>query len=248
MIVKILGNGGAVNDGLPYNSFIINNRYLVETPPDIMNSIFREEIDISEIGYIFISHFHGDHYFGFPFLALRLFMNPTTHDERANITVIGPQFIRKKIIEICKLAVGSSHPLNSWINSEIKFIEINAGDTIMLDSELNMKIFPMSHYDETFGFSLCKNDNTLIMYFADTMWDDSLIPLIKLNPKVILSDAGGDERSAVKVHLTENDIINKAIPVSGDNTVYYATHLKYQKESIHERLKYTTPGMVIEID
>ena len=39
MKIKILGNGGAINDGLPYNSFAINGTLLCETPPDIMLSM-----------------------------------------------------------------------------------------------------------------------------------------------------------------------------------------------------------------
>jgi hypothetical protein len=41
MRIKMLGTGGAINDGLPYNSFIVDNTLLVETPPDIMNSLYR---------------------------------------------------------------------------------------------------------------------------------------------------------------------------------------------------------------
>ncbi len=75
MIIKILGNGGALNDGLPYNSYTIDEKILIETPPDIMVSLHRENIDIYSLEAIYISHLHGDHTFGFPFLALDLFRN-----------------------------------------------------------------------------------------------------------------------------------------------------------------------------
>ena len=42
MNIRMLGTGGAINNGLPYNSFIINEDLLIETPPDIMISLFRE--------------------------------------------------------------------------------------------------------------------------------------------------------------------------------------------------------------
>ncbi|HNX25734.1 MAG TPA: hypothetical protein PKG60_16930, partial [Spirochaetota bacterium] len=61
MQIKILGNGGAINDGLPYNSFLVDDFFLAETPPDIMTSLFRERTDLSKLRVIYISHFHGDH-------------------------------------------------------------------------------------------------------------------------------------------------------------------------------------------
>ena len=44
--IKILGNGGCLNKGLPYNSFIINDNFIFESPPDIMLSLHKNKIDI----------------------------------------------------------------------------------------------------------------------------------------------------------------------------------------------------------
>lgn len=33
--ITILGNGGGLNQGLPYNAFLINENLLVEAPPDV---------------------------------------------------------------------------------------------------------------------------------------------------------------------------------------------------------------------
>jgi hypothetical protein len=60
MNIKILGNGGAINDGLAYNAFVVNSTLLCETPPDIMLSIHKNSIDLPSIKTIYISHF-GTH-------------------------------------------------------------------------------------------------------------------------------------------------------------------------------------------
>ena len=88
MIIKILGNGGALNEGLPYNSFVINHSLLCETPPDIMFSINRNVIDISTIKTIYISHLHGDHIFGFPFLILSVFLIQTKMSENITFEIL----------------------------------------------------------------------------------------------------------------------------------------------------------------
>ena len=245
MKIKILGNGGAINDGLPYNSFLIEDRYLIETPPDIMNSLFREKIDLSGIRLIYISHFHGDHFFGLPLLLLRLFFNSINKQIKDKMLILGPMEIKSKTREICKLAVGENHPLHEWIEANIKFIELNSEDSIYVDDEIMFKAFPMFHFIETWGFSLYNENRIIFSYFADTIWDDKLFEQIKLFPRAIIIDLNGEPSDPVKVHLSENDIITKVLPVSKENIVFYGTHLKYQKEPLNKIIRYTYPGEVI---
>ena len=88
MIIKILGNGGAINDGLAYNAFAINGTLLCETPPDIMLSINKNSIDLASIDRIYISHLHGDHIFGLPFLILSAFF-----EDVAFVVILGTAII-----------------------------------------------------------------------------------------------------------------------------------------------------------
>jgi hypothetical protein len=246
--IKILGNGGAINNGLPYNSFIIDDKYLIEAPPDIMNSLFRGKIDILKIKLIYISHFHGDHYFGLPFIALQLFFNSINKQSIDKIKIIGPQSIKNKTIEICKLAVGENHPLHQWIENNIIFIEINSNEEILIENKISFQCFPMYHFIETWGFSFFYESNVLFSYFPDTLWNDELIKQIQLCPKMIITDLNGEESDPMKIHLSENDIITKAIDICGDKTIFYGTHLKYQKESLHKNIKYVYPGEIINLN
>jgi Cft2 family RNA processing exonuclease len=247
MKIKILGNGGAISDGLPYNSFMIDENILIESPPDIMNSLYREKINLSKIQIIYISHFHGDHYFGLPFLMLRLFLNTLNEQNITRIKLYGPKDIRNKTLEICKLANGESHPLINWIQNNIIFIEIYSNDHIEFDNDISIKIFRMDHFITTFGFSFYKNNEIILSYFADTIWNDELLSQIKLLPNIIITDLNGEPSDPVKVHLSEDDIKTKAIPYCRDKTIFYGTHLKQIKLSHHQNIKYTYPGEIIEL-
>ena len=247
MQIKILGNGGAVNDGLPYNSFLIDNFFLVETPPDIMNSLFREKSDLSELRVIFISHFHGDHYFGLPFLILRLFFDSAGEPLNYRIRILGPADIENKSKEICRLALSENHPVNSWIEDNFIFEELETDARIDIDDENYLKVFPMNHFTETYGFSFYKNDRIVFSYFADTIWSDELISQIKLLPQIIITDLNGEPSDPHKVHMSEDDLIEKGIPHSQGKIMYYGTHLKKQKESSHNQIEYVYPGLVISL-
>jgi hypothetical protein len=247
MQIKILGNGGAVNDGLPYNSFILDNYLLVETPPDIMNSLFREKIDLSGIRLIYISHFHGDHYFGLPFLILRLFFNSAGQSMNFKIIILGPAGIKNKTKEICRLALSENHPVNNWIDDNFLFDELESGSRVEIDNESFLKIFPMNHFIETYGFSFYRKEKIIFSYFTDTVWSDELISQIKLLPDFIITDLNGEPDDPQKIHMSEQDLIEKGIPHSEGKVMFYGTHLKKQKGSSHKQIEYVYPGLVISL-
>ncbi len=47
--------------------------------------------------------------------------------------------------------------------------------------------------------------------------------------------------------MSGDDLVEKALPVSGDRIMYYGTHLKYQKESENKYIRYTRAGEVIDL-
>lgn len=245
MYIKILGNGGAINDGLPYNSFLIDDCILAETPPDIMFSLFREKVDLSGLRIIYISHFHGDHYFGLPFIVLRLFFDSGNKVPDFKIQVLGPRNIKIKTKEICCLALGENHPVNSWMENNLIFTELSSGSYFEIDNRLNLKIFPMDHFLETYGFSVYKNNSIVFSYFADTLWCDELLNQIRLFPGIILTDLSGETTDPVKVHMSEEDLIESGIPFSEGRITFLGTHLKKQKKSCHEKIRYVIPGETI---
>lgn len=247
MKIKILGNGGAISDGLPYNSFLIDDFFLAEAPPDLMNSLFREQVNLSKLRIVFISHVHADHYFGFPFLALRLFYDQAGRREGGAIRIIGPQNITHRIKELCVIAFGDDHPLIPWLESKVECVETGPHEKIELENDLSIRTIPMSHFIETYGFSLYQNERMIFSYFADTLWSDELLPIVKSGPGVILADLNGEPSDPVRLHLSESDLLERALPHCPAGTVFYGTHLKVAKKSGLERIKYVNPGDVIDI-
>ena len=246
MQIKILGNGGAINDGLPYNSFLVDDFFLAETPPDIMTSLFRERTDLSKLRVIYISHFHGDHYFGLPFLVLRLFFNSAGNPMDYRIMMLGPAGIKNKLKDLCSLAFGENHPVNDWMDGNFIFNELDSEGEIHIEQDMYLKIFSMYHLTGTFGFSLYKSGRIAFTYFADTMWNDDLLFQIKLFPEIILVDLNGEPSDPKQIHMSEKDIIEKAIPHSEGRVTFYGTHLKMQKESVHKNIRYVHPGDIIQ--
>ena len=236
MKIKILGNGGAINDGLPYSSFIINNDFLVESPPDIVNSIFRENLDPQKIKTIYISHFHADHYFGLPFLFLRNFFDGSKN----SIKVIGPQGIEDRVKEICIIAFGSKHPMQKWLEEHIIYEVIENSQEISIGSHCRLKPIEMFHFTDTYGFVLNFKVRK-VAYFADTYWQNSLLDYIE-DVNTVIVDLNGEKTDEKKVHISENDLLKYALPKVKGRVKFYGTHLRENKISDNESIQYLKAG------
>ena len=248
MEIKILGIGGFINDGYPNNSFILNGDFLIETPPDIMQSLHRNERDYKKIKRIFISHEHGDHIFGMPFITLNLFRYYLTRElPSTKIEIIGPRGIRERIYELQVLATSSDNPSVEWMERVYEFIEINEETEISMNKEYEIGFFKTNHSKETYGIELKRNGELIFVYTADTKWDEKYIKILENKPKYCICDLNSDGDDPVKAHMSEKDIIDYAIPVTGNETKYIGTHISKKRKSTNRFIEYAYDGAVYEI-
>ncbi|NLA74980.1 MAG: MBL fold metallo-hydrolase [Deltaproteobacteria bacterium] len=242
MRIKILGTGGAINDGLPYNSFIVDNCLLVETPPDIMNSLYREGIDRRNISTIYISHFHGDHCFGLPFLLLKNFFDGYTD----TIHIKGPAGIKKWVLDICSFAFGPENRMQDWVRTHIISEEVIEGRCITLGRGYSLTPIRMFHSAETYGFTL-ESQGKRLLYIADSSWDNSLLSYMD-HADAVLIDLNGEKSDIVKVHISEEELAEHALPRFKDKKIiFYGTHLRANKVSDIKQIHYLQPGDEIVI-
>ena len=238
----MLGTGGAINDGLPYNAFIIDDTFLVESPPDIMNSIYREGIERKDISAIYISHFHADHCFGLPFLLLKNFFDGYTNV----IDIYGPEDVKQRVLDLCALAFGPESRMLSWVNTYVRCHEAEEGNEVKVCGKYRVTLIRMFHSEVTYGFSLDAGGKRLL-YIADSYWDNKLISYMD-DADAVLIDLNGEKTDSVKVHISEDDLVEHALPyLKNREIIFYGTHLKTSKVSGVDQIRYLRPGDEITI-
>ena len=229
-------------------------------PPINMLSLSREKCDQQKIRRVYISHFHADHYFDLPFVVVNAFFQG--HE---GFEVIGLEPLKDTLSNITREAFGAKTPFVDWLLEKCTFVEIGssappigstAGPTPPVDARTDMSAYNMSnrekltfyrlkHFEETYGFLLEQDGNPLFAYLPDTLWCESMKRVLMKNPSYVLVDLNGETAEANKVHFSESDLLEHALPITGENTKYLVTHLMRYKKSEIPQLEYAVPGMKI---
>lgn len=117
--------------------------FLIDCGEGTQVQLRKHKIKFSRINHIFISHLHGDHFFGLPGLlsTFRLL------GREKEMHVYGPEGIREAITLLFKLG-------NSWTNFPLLFHELNANTSQMLfeDANVSVETLPLDHRIYTNGF------------------------------------------------------------------------------------------------
>ena len=122
---------------------INNNIVLIDCGEGTQVELRRHKIKFSRINHIFISHLHGDHFFGLPGLVST--MRLLGRDKELHI--YGPKGIKQAITLLLKLG-------DSWTNYPLLFHELSSKkpELIFEDKKISVTTIPLDHRIYTNGF------------------------------------------------------------------------------------------------
>jgi hypothetical protein len=243
MKIKVLGIGGFNNSGIRGNSFVIDNHILLESPPDIIQSLSANKITRTQIDTIFISHLHGDHYFGLPFLLFNILMDT---QQNSHFRIIGPKGLKEAIIELSGIAISKDHWLISKINDHCTFEIINNTSELQIDN-YTVSFYGMFHEKETYGIGFSQNDTLLFQYLADTAWNVALLPYFYKGSKIIICDINGTGVTQNKVHMSIEDINNNINMNLLKKSKLYGTHLSRYIKTTNKQVKILKIGQTLSV-
>ena len=124
MRVTFAGVGEAFDELLPNTSLLVESgphSVLLDCGFTVPSAFWRVAKKPLELDVVFISHFHGDHYFGIPALLARM----VEDGRRKRLTIAGPPGIEPNIVHLVELAYSNTM---SKAKFEVFYIECDPGE------------------------------------------------------------------------------------------------------------------------
>ncbi|MCC6178575.1 MAG: MBL fold metallo-hydrolase [Chloroflexi bacterium] len=126
--LTFLGTGNFFAPNRDWNSFVVDRDVLVEPSPTVLPNLRRAGIDPAGIGVVFVSHFHADHTFGWPFLLVDALVRTRRTSE---LWVVGPPGVETRLNEM--LRVGAVDGLVRRVRANpdtfpVHYLDVNERD------------------------------------------------------------------------------------------------------------------------
>lgn len=175
--IQFLGSGDAFGSGGRLQACIhvqtAETQFLLDCGASAVIGMKRFGVDPSRIDWILISHLHGDHFAGIPFLILDGQFSRRTRPLR----IAGPPGVAKRVREAMEvLFPGSSGVQRKFA---VDFTEMKEGAVNSFDG-LSAIPYPVVHPSGSTSYALrvsCGGKE--IGYSGDTEWTENLIPVAR---------------------------------------------------------------------
>lgn len=171
--LQFIGTGDAFGSGGRRNSAILlresGTSVLLDCGPTTHTGLQALGIDPVEIDAIAISHFHGDHVAGVPFLLLDYLY---VHRRRRPLTILGPPGIQARIDGLTGLYEYRGEIERRY---ELRYRELSSPNPLEIGANLTLTPLPAHHHSSTRPHMLrVETPNRQILYSGDTGWHAEL--------------------------------------------------------------------------
>lgn len=215
--LQFIGTGNAfAPGGLCWNGFLLNGSVLFEAPPQALQSLNRLKVDANGIDAVVLSHHHGDHFLGLPFLMLQWKYGKRHRPVR----VIGPAGTEALTKDLCSMV----YPGTFDQGPEIEWEELQPGGRTHLGN-LELEALPVVH-DARLSASLGYRgalDGRRFAYTGDSALCDAVLDLARHGDVVISECASRADR--VPVHMNLIDDMPQLRSVMREDAQLLLTHL-----------------------
>ena len=166
------GSGGRSNTCFHVSGDRVN--FLIDCGASSLPALKRLGIARDDIDLILITHFHGDHFAGLPFLLLDAQFGRRSRP----LVIAGPQGIETRLPQLMEALF--EHSSRTKQKFDLSVIALEPGETHAFGG-VNVTPFSVVHGESGGPFLGCRIEaaGRVIAYSADTEWTQTLVPLAR---------------------------------------------------------------------
>jgi ribonuclease BN (tRNA processing enzyme) len=196
--LTFIGTGNAfVRGGACWNGFVANRRILFETPPQALMSLNRLGLDPNDLDAVILSHHHGDHFLGLPFMLLHW-----KHTGRTRpVTIVGPP----ETEAIARQVAARTSPSLFDSAVPIRWLEVRPGQSA---SVVGLTLEPVEvRHDRrlilSLGFAM-ELDGRRFAYTGDSAICEGVLDLARRAEVLVSECTSNDERLPTHMNLRDD--------------------------------------------
>jgi ribonuclease BN (tRNA processing enzyme) len=244
MQLQFVGCGDALGSGGRYNTcfHVTGERvnFLIDCGASSLPALKAQDLARNDIDLILITHFHGDHFGGLPFLLLDAQFTRRTRP----LVIAGPQGIDTKLTQLMEALFENSSKTERKF--DLLVIALNPEQTRSFGA-VTVTPFPVLHGESGGPFLAYRveAEGRVIAYSADTEWTETLIPAAR-DADLFIAEAYTYDR-VVKNHLSLMTLEAHLPEIKPKRLVL--THMSDDMLGRLDALDYTaaSDGMIVEL-
>jgi ribonuclease BN (tRNA processing enzyme) len=176
MRLQFLGSGDAFGSGGRFNTCFhleraAHGNVLVDCGASSMVAIRKWQVDPNAVSTVLVSHLHGDHFAGLPFLLLdaQLVSRRSTP-----LTLAGPPGFRERLEIVMEAMFAGSTGVERRFALEVRELVLHERTEL---NGLAVTPYLMKHYSGAPSYALrIETEGKVLTYSGDTEWVEELIP------------------------------------------------------------------------
>jgi ribonuclease BN (tRNA processing enzyme) len=242
--IRVLGCGDAFGSGgRMQSSFFVasaTSRFLIDCGATSLVAMNRHGLDPTTIDAVLLSHLHGDHFGGLPFLLLQAqYVGRRTRP----LVVAGPAGTEGRVLDALEVLFPGSSKL-AW-RFPLSFIELRPEDDQKI-GDLAIRAYPVEHPSGAPSLALrVRVGDRIIAYTGDTRWTETLLAVAR-DADIFLAECYSYDQNA-SYHLNYRTLFARRPALRSKRLVLTHMSAAMLEKLDQIELEMAEDGMLLEI-